>query len=211
MNPTIEFSHVTKDFQSDFWKPKFRSLEDVSFQVPEGGLFVFIGHQAAEKTTCIKILLGLLRPTEGEIKIFGRSIQDPEFRRELGYLPESAYYYEYLAAGEILDFYARLFGLTSSVRRKRIDELLELVGLADRKGDKLKTFSKGMLQRIGIAQSMINDPKLVVLDEPMSGLDPKGRKEVRDIIVRLSEKGKTILFSSHILSDVEAICDDVAI
>ncbi len=207
----VQTENLTKDFSTDFWKSKVRVLEGVNFAVREGGIFGLVGPNGAGKTTTIKILLGLLKPTAGNAWIFGRPVSEVAFKKNLGYLPENAYYYDFLRAGEILDFYGRLFGLSRKERLRRSSELLDLVGLSGDRDLKLRSFSKGMLQRIGIAQALVNDPKLVILDEPMSGLDPIGRKEVRDIILRLSDRGKTVLFSSHILSDVEAICDDVAI
>jgi ABC-2 type transport system ATP-binding protein len=211
IDKVIEVEGLTKDFSTDFWKPKVRAIEDVKFHVREGGIFGLIGPNGAGKTTIIKTILGLIRPTHGTVRIYGSGLEDRRSRQMLGYLPENAYYYDYLRAGEVLDFYCRLFGLGRRARRSKVDELLELVGLQDKKNIRLRGFSKGMLQRIGIAQALVNDPKLIILDEPMSGLDPIGRKEVRDIILELHGRGKTILFSSHILSDVEAICEDVAI
>lgn len=207
----VEVQKLTKDYKTDFWKPKSRALTDVSFEVQEGSVFGLIGPNGAGKTTTIKILMGLIRATHGSVKILGHAADEIEAKRSVGYLPEAAYYYDYLKTEEVLDFYGRLFGIPAPERRRRGEELLKLVGLADRKGVQLRHFSKGMLQRIGVAQAIVNDPKIVVLDEPMSGLDPVGRKEVRDIILRLRDQGKTILFSSHILPDVEELCDHVAI
>ncbi|HLG20442.1 MAG TPA: ABC transporter ATP-binding protein [Bdellovibrionota bacterium] len=212
MNETIvEFEKVTKDFTGDFWKKKVRGLDDVTFSVHDGDVFGLIGPNGAGKTTAIKILMGLLKPTRGSVRVLGLPVTDIQTKRYLGYLPENAYYYDYLRTEELLDFYGRLFGLRRSKRHDRIDELLEAVGLSDKKGVHLRHYSKGMLQRIGIAQALMNDPKLVILDEPMSGLDPIGRKDMRDVILRLAQKGKTVLFSSHILTDVEAICERVGI
>lgn len=211
MKSMVEIKNLSKSFKTDFWKKQVQALDNVSFDVVEGSIFGLIGHNGAGKTTLIKVLMGLIKPTSGQATIFGKDSTDSEARGNLGYLPESAYYYDYLRADEILRFYAGLFGLSRSVTDRRIDELLEMVGLSHRKDIRLRYFSKGMLQRIGIAQALINDPQLVVLDEPMSGLDPMGRKEVRDIILQLRKKGKTIIFSSHILSDVEALCDHVSI
>jgi ABC-2 type transport system ATP-binding protein len=207
----VEIRNLTKDFSTDFWKPKVRALENVSFSVRNGGIFGLIGPNGAGKTTTIKTLLGLVKPTSGSALISGRPISDGAFKKELGYLPENAYYYDFLSAGEVIDFYARLFGMRRAERKRKTGELLDLVGLARHKDLKLRFFSKGMLQRVGIAQCLVNDPKLVILDEPMSGLDPIGRKDVRDVILRLTGLGKTVLFSSHILPDVEAICDEVAL
>lgn len=205
----LEILNVTKDIHTDFWKKPYRALESVSFQVPTGSICGLIGPNGAGKTTAIKIILGFIAPTIGSVKIFGTSSRDKAVHQQMGFLPEQAYYYDYLNPVEFLDFYGKLFGMSRSERKDRIEFLLHLVGLSSRKSSKLKTFSKGMLQRIGIAQALINDPKLVILDEPMSGLDPLGRKEVRDIIIQLKEKGKTVLFSTHILPDVENLCDHV--
>lgn len=207
----VEIKSISKKFRTDFWKKEVHALSDVSFEVKPGSIFGLIGHNGAGKTTLIKILMGLIKPTGGQALIMGKSCQDPGAKTLLGYLPEAAYYYEFLRADEILRFYAGLFGLAGREAERRIDALLELVGLSHRRDLKLRYFSKGMLQRIGIAQALINDPSLVIMDEPMSGLDPMGRKEVRDIILDLRKKNKTILFSTHILPDVEAFCDDVAI
>lgn len=207
----VEIRNLVKDFKTDFWKPKIRAVNDVSFFVESGSVFGLIGPNGAGKTTAIKVLMGLIRPTSGETRIFDYSSSDLRAKQEVGYLPEQAYYYDYLKTEEVLDFYGRLFGLSSIEREQKVEELLKLVGLADKKGVKLRNYSKGMLQRIGIAQALVNDPSLVVMDEPMSGLDPVGRKDVRDIILRLKDQGKTILFCSHILHDVETLCDHVAI
>ncbi len=209
--PLIQFDHVSKEFSGDFWKKKIRALEDVTFEVRQGDIFGFVGPNGSGKTTSIKVLMGLIQPTTGHASILGKPPNDAAAKRTIGYLPENAYYYDYLRTEEVIDFYGRLFGLSRHERIKKTDELLQLVGLADRRGRKLRTFSKGMLQRIGIAQALVNDPEVVIFDEPMSGLDPIGRKEIRDIILRLRDEGKTILFSSHILPDIEAICDQVAI
>ncbi len=207
----IEIKNLNKEFSTDFWKPKVQAIQDVSFEVKKGEIFGLVGPNGAGKTTTLKVLMGLLRATSGEALINGVSVMKTNARNELGYLPENAYYYDFLKTEEVLDFYGRLFGLSKKARKKKTDELLEWVGLSHRRGVRLRAFSKGMLQRIGLAQALVNDPALVVLDEPMSGLDPIGRKEVRDIIVNLANMGKTILFSSHILSDVEVLCDRVAI
>jgi len=207
----IEVVELIKDFKTDFWKKEVRALDGISFQVPVGSIFGLIGPNGAGKTTTLKILTGLIWSTSGQSKIFGYSTSDIRSREEMGYLPEQAYYYDYLKTEEVIDFYGRLFGISKRGRKQKTDELLNLVGLSDKRGLKLRNFSKGMLQRIGIAQALVNDPKLIIFDEPMSGLDPMGRKDVRDIILRLRDQGKTILFSSHILSDVETLCDYVGI
>ncbi|MFH1262252.1 MAG: ABC transporter ATP-binding protein [Pseudomonadota bacterium] len=211
MPPIVEIRNLAKEYRTDFWKPAVRALSDVSFDVEEGAVFGLIGPNGAGKTTTLKILMGLIRATSGTVSVLGAAGDVTAIKRHIGYLPESAYYYDYLKTEEILDFYGRLFGYPASERKARSEMLLRQVGLADRKGVRLRHYSKGMLQRIGIAQALVNDPKIVILDEPMSGLDPVGRKEVREIILGLRDQGKTILFSSHILPDIEALCDHVAI
>ncbi len=205
----LEVSGVSKRFRTDFWKKQFTALDNVSFQVPKSTICGLIGPNGAGKTTAIKVVLGFIKANTGSVKIFGQDASNRKTHENVGYLPEQAYYYDYLKPVEFLDFYAKLFGLSKHVREERIDSLLKLVGLSDKKDIKLRSFSKGMLQRIGIAQALINDPQFVILDEPMSGLDPIGRKEVRDIILKLKENGKTVLFSTHILPDVENLCDHV--
>lgn len=207
----LEVRNLRKKFKTDFWKPEVLVLDDISFDVEEGDVFGLVGPNGAGKTTVIKTLMGLIQPTAGSVSIMGKDVRDPDAKRQVGYLPENAYYYDFLRTEEVIDLYGRLFGLSAKERRMKTDELLELVGLADRRGVLLKHYSKGMLQRIGIAQALVNDPKILVFDEPMSGLDPLGRKDVRDIIVRLKEKGKTICFSSHILSDIETVCERIVI
>jgi ABC-2 type transport system ATP-binding protein len=183
----------------------------VTFTVERGQIFGFVGPNGAGKTTTIRTLMGLLRPTSGSATILGHPIPSRAARFKLGFLPETPYFYDYLTVGELLDLAGRLFGVPHDVRRKRADELIEKVGLGRARTQNLKKFSKGMLQRAGLAQALMNDPELVVLDEPMSGLDPIGRKEVRDLIIELRDAGKTVFFSSHILTDIEAIADQVAI
>lgn len=205
----LEVDGISKSFKTDFWKKKFVALDNVSFNVPKNSICGLIGPNGAGKTTAIKVVLGFIRPNSGFVKIFGKNASDQKTHDVIGYLPESAYYYDYLKPEEFLDFYGKLFGLSKHVREERIESLLKLVGLYDKKDIRLRGFSKGMLQRVGIAQALINDPEFVILDEPMSGLDPIGRKEVRDIILKLKENGKTVLFSTHILPDVENLCDHV--
>jgi ABC-2 type transport system ATP-binding protein len=186
------------------------AVEGLSLEVRRGEVFGFLGPNGAGKTTTIKMLMGLIYPTSGAAWLFGQKLGDSQAKARLGFLPESPYFYDYLTSREFLGFYGHLFGLWGVGLNRRIDELLELVGMTHAKDLQLRKFSKGMLQRVGIAQALINDPELVVLDEPMSGLDPIGRKEVRDLIFRLKESGKTVMFSSHILHDAEMLCDRVA-
>ncbi len=207
----IKIESLTKVFRVGFFRKKVKAVNDLSLEVYRGEIFGFLGPNGAGKTTSIKILMGLLFPTSGRATLFGYSPFDIRAKSKIGFLPENPYFYEYLTGYEFLEFYATLFGLPRSIRSARVERLLEQVGLSHAKNLPLRKYSKGMIQRIGIAQALINDPDLVVLDEPMSGLDPIGRKEVRDIIFQLKEQGKTVFFSSHILQDVEMICDRVAI
>ncbi|OQW37638.1 MAG: ABC transporter [Nitrospira sp. SG-bin1] len=202
---------LSKIFKVGFWGRSATAVQNLDLDVQKGEVFGFLGPNGAGKTTTIKMLMGLIYPTSGQAWLFGRSIRDKESKARLGFLPESPYFYDYLTSLEFLKFYGHLFGIRGAALEKRIDELLELVGMSHARHLQLRKFSKGMLQRVGIAQALINDPELVVLDEPMSGLDPIGRKEIRDLILRLKESGKTIFFSSHILHDAELLCDRVAI
>jgi ABC-2 type transport system ATP-binding protein len=192
-------------------RKKVEALRGVTFTVEPGQIFGFVGPNGAGKTTTIRTLMGLIRPTSGSATILGHAIPSRAARFKLGFLPESPYFYDYLTVGELLDLAGRLFGVPRDIRKKRADELIEKVGLGRARAQSLKKFSKGMLQRAGLAQALMNDPELVVLDEPMSGLDPIGRKEIRDLIIELRDAGKTVFFSTHILSDVEALADSVAI
>jgi len=198
-------------FRAGFKRRKVTALKGLDLEVRQGETFGFLGPNGAGKTTTLKILMGLIYPTSGKAWLMGKELGDVSVKHRLGFLPEQPYFYEYLTASEFLDFYGRLFGMSSGTRKARAAELLALVGLDHARDLQLRKFSKGMLQRIGIAQALINDPELVVLDEPMSGLDPVGRKDVKDIIIHLKERGKTIFFSTHILPDVEVVCDRVAI
>jgi ABC-2 type transport system ATP-binding protein len=207
----IRVDQIVKDFRPGFGLRRKRVLRGVTFQVHEGEIFGFVGPNGAGKTTTLKILMGLIRPTSGSASILGRDVAESEFRDQIGFLPENPYFYPFLSAREILDFYARLCGVGSKERPARIEELLEVVHLSPVADARLRTFSKGMLQRVGVAQALINDPKVVFLDEPMSGLDPIGRKEIRDVILALRAAGKTVFMTTHILHDVEMICDRVAI
>ncbi len=207
----LELTGVAKSYRTHLSLRKYWILRDLSLSVREGEIFGFIGTNGAGKTTTIKLALGLIFPDRGSIRLFGEDAREAGPRRSLGFLPENPYFYDYLTGEEFLDFHARLFGLDAAARRRRVGELLERVGLANRGDRQLRHYSKGMLQRIGLAQALINDPDLVILDEPMSGLDPIGRREVRDIILDLKARGKTVFFSTHILSDTEMICDRVGL
>jgi ABC-2 type transport system ATP-binding protein len=209
--PIIQASDLTKTFRLGFRRRKVEALRGVSFQVGRGEIFGFLGPNGAGKTTTIKIIVGLLRPTSGSCSLIGRPAGEIEARRHVGYLPESPYFYDNLLPDEFMDLCGRLRGLDAGTRRRRGDELIALVGLSEARDRPLRKFSKGMLQRIGLAQSMMSDPDLLILDEPMTGLDPVGRRSVRDLILDLHRAGKTIFFSSHILTDVESICHRVAI
>jgi ABC-2 type transport system ATP-binding protein len=202
---------VTKDFRPGFGLRTKRVLHGITLGVREGEIFGFVGPNGAGKTTTLKILLGLIRPTSGSATILGHDVRETAFRRKIGFLPENPYFHEFLTGREFLRFYARLAGLERSGRERRIDELLGWVGLSHAGGARLRTYSKGMLQRLGIAQALVHDPKVVFLDEPMSGLDPIGRKDIRDLILRLRDEGKTVFMNTHILHDVEMVCDRVAI
>lgn len=207
----IRIENLTKTFVTGFLRRRVAAVRGVSFAIEEGEIFGFLGPNGAGKTTTIKMLMGLIFPTGGSMTIFGKPCDDITSRAALGYAPEQPYFYEYLTGAEFLDYYGRLFDLPAAERRRRIPLLFEMVGLKNCADLALRSYSKGMLQRIGIAQALVNDPKLLVLDEPMSGLDPIGRREIRDLILALKKQGKTIFFSTHILPDVEMICDRVAI
>src|SRR5579862_8975498 len=197
----IQAENLTKDYPYGFLHlKKRRSLEGLTMQVEDGEVFGFLGPNGAGKSTTIKLLMGLIFPTAGSAKILGKSISDIEMHRNIGYLPEQPYFYDYLTAAEVLDYFARFHDLSAADRRERVGKMLKKVGLETAGKIQLRKYSKGMLQRVGLAQAILHDPKLVILDEPMSGLDPVGRREVRDIILELKNAGKTILFSTHILS-----------
>src|SRR4029077_16417067 len=194
------------------WRKRMRrSLDTLTLQVEQGEVFGFLGPNGAGKTTTLKLLIGLIFPTSGTARVCGRSIDDVGMHREIGYLPEQPYFYDYLTARELLDYYSRFSGYGAAARRDRVARTLERVGLAGAADVQLRKFSKGMLQRAGIAQAILHDPQVVFLDEPMSGLDPVGRREVRDIILDLKRPGRTIFFSTHILPDAEMLCDRVAV
>src|SRR5262245_6139642 len=210
--PVIEIENLTQDYQTGFWrKRKVRALDGLSLQVESGEVFGFLGPNGAGKTTTFKVLMRMLRPTAGEARILGRPLDDLQMRARIGYLPERPYFYAYLTAREFLAYCGALCDLPRDVAARRATDLLDKVGLSDSANRHLRKFSKGMLQRVGLAQALINDPEVLFLDEPMSDLDPLGRREVRELIASLRARGKTTFFSSHILTDVEAMCDRVAI
>lgn len=213
MENIVEIEGLSKDYEVGFWrKRKVRALDGLSLNVKPGGIFGFLGGNGAGKTTTIKILMGLLFPTEGAAKILGSPIDDVNMRSRIGYCPENPYFYDYLTPLELLDYFGRLFGLDATTRGSRSADLLNAVGLDEAAWKRqLRKFSKGMQQRVGLAQALINEPEIVFLDEPMSGLDPVGRREIRELIAGLKTKGTSVFMSTHILSDVEALCDEVAI
>jgi ABC-2 type transport system ATP-binding protein len=208
----LEIQGLSKSYPAGFWRKTLKpALLPLNLTVEEGETFGFLGPNGAGKTTTLKLLMGIIFPTAGSARILGRDFHDPEGRRQIGFLPEQPYFYDYLNAYELLDYYGSLSGLSPEERRKRVPAMLERVGLADAGRQQLRKFSKGMLQRVGVAQAILHDPKIVFLDEPMSGLDPVGRREIRELLQSLKDEGKTVIFSTHILSDAEALCDRVAV
>lgn len=210
----LQTHNLAKRYRSGFWLNKqVMSLKQVNIQVAQGETFGLLGQNGAGKTTFLKTVLGIIKPTKGKATLLGKPIGNRKIKQRVGYLPENPYFYDYLTGHEILEFSAGLFGIPAKVTKERIPQLIEQVGLssADARKKQLRQYSKGMLQRIGMAQALINDPAIVFLDEPMSGLDPLGRYQMREIILSLKQQGKTIFFNSHVLSDVEKICDKVAI
>ena len=211
MGNALKIEGLHKSFSTGFIPKKKEILKGISLAVEEGEIFGYLGPNGAGKTTTIKCVLSLIFPDRGTVEIFGRPHLSPKAREKVGFLPENPYFYDYLSAREFLSFYADLFLLNKAEKEVRIASLLKLVGLEKAAGLHLRKFSRGMLQRVGLAQALVNDPSLVILDEPLGGLDPIGRKEIRDIIVRFKREGKTVFLSSHILQDIEMICDRVAI
>jgi ABC-2 type transport system ATP-binding protein len=208
----IEILDLEKSYLVGFWRkrPKL-ALRPLRLTIEEGEVFGFLGPNGAGKTTTLKLLMGLVFPTAGTARILGMDMEDPRVKAQIGFLPEQPYFYDHLSARELLNYYAQLSGVPAKGRSARVEQMLARVGLSDSAGMQLRKFSKGMLQRLGLAQAILHDPKLVFLDEPMSGLDPMGRREVRDLIQQLRHEGKTVFFSTHILSDAEALCDRVGV
>jgi ABC-2 type transport system ATP-binding protein len=209
----VEIENLTKDYEVGFWrKRKVRSLDGLTLAVERGEIFGFLGANGAGKTTTLKLLMRLIYPTAGRARILGHDISDVSMHARIGYLPENPYFYDYLTARELLNYCAELFGYDRRERKRRTEELLANVYLDEKSWDKqLRKYSKGMLQRVGLAQALVNDPEIVFLDEPMSGLDPIGRRQVRDLIASLRTRGTTVFMCSHILSDIEVLCDRVGI
>ena len=209
--PVVQAVGLTKMFR-DFWqRPKARAVNGIDFEIKPGEVVGLLGPNGSGKSTTVKMLLGLLYPTGGKVTVFGKSPRAVETKREIGYLPEESYLYKFLTAEETLNFFGSLFNLSADDRKRRIDQLLDMVGLSHARYRRVGEFSKGMARRIGLAQAMINDPAFLILDEPTSGLDPLGCREVKDLILALKKRGKTVLITSHLLSDVEDICDRVII
>jgi ABC-2 type transport system ATP-binding protein len=208
----IQIENLTKDYPHGLLHLKTkRSLEGLTMRVEDGEVFGFLGPNGAGKSTTIKLLVGLIFPTAGTAHILGKPISDIAMHQDIGYLPEQPYFYDYLTATELLDYFARIHNLKAAGRRDRVARMLKKVGLETARKIQLRKYSKGMLQRVGLAQAILHDPRVVILDEPMSGLDPLGRREVRDIILELKREGRTVLFSTHILSDAEMLCDRVGV
>lgn len=211
METIVELNHLQVEYKTGPRSPKKVAVKDLNLRVGAGEVFGFLGPNGAGKTTTMNVLLGFVNATGGEASLFGVNVREPIARQRIGYLPELTYYYKFLSAEEILRFYAKIFGIARSETERRIDYLMKLVELEGARKRPLKTYSKGMQQRVGLAQALINNPDLLILDEPTSGLDPLGRMKVREIIQRLKNEGKTVFFSSHELGEVETVCDRVAI
>jgi len=207
----VETRNLSKVYR-DFWgRQKVQALKALDLEIRQGEVFGLLGPNGSGKSTTIKLLLGLLFPTSGEALVFGQDASDVKKNERIGFLPEESYLYKFLSAEETLDFYGRLFDMPAETRRQRVDELIEMVGLSSARKRQLKEYSKGMTRRIGLAQALINDPELVILDEPTTGLDPIGTREMKNLIIRLREQGKTVLMCSHLLADVQDVCDRIAI
>jgi ABC-2 type transport system ATP-binding protein len=212
MPTVVRTDHLTKDFQTGFWRPRpHRGLDALTLEIPSGGVYGLLGPNGAGKSTTLKLLLDLLRPSAGHAEVLGLPAGDTRARQRLGFLPENPTFYDHLTAEELLAYFAGLFGLRGIDARQRAAATLDRVGLGADRRRPIRHYSKGMVQRVGLAQALVNHPELIVLDEPMSGLDPVGRREVRELILELRDEGRTVLFSSHILSDAELLCTAVGI
>jgi ABC-2 type transport system ATP-binding protein len=212
MSPAIRIEELTKDYAVGFWRKRpYRALDRLSLQVEPGEVFGFLGPNGAGKTTTLKLLMQLIFPTSGHAEVLGKPVGDVAARRRIGFLPENPYFYDYLSAEELLTYFAQLFGFSAAEQKARVSSLLDRVGIGAERRLQLRKFSKGMVQRVGLAQALINDPDVIFLDEPMSGLDPLGRRDIRNLILELRDRGRTVFFSSHILSDAEALCSRVAV
>jgi ABC-2 type transport system ATP-binding protein len=212
MPSAIRIEELTKDYAIGFWRRRsYRALDSLTLDISTGEVFGFLGPNGAGKTTTLKLLMQLIFPTSGRAEILGRPVGDISTRRRIGYLPENPSFYDYLTAEELLAYFGNLFGYSGAERRKRVSALLDRVGIGAERRLQLRKFSKGMIQRVGIAQALLNDPEVIFLDEPMSGLDPLGRRDVRQLILELRDQGRTVFFSSHILADAEALCRRVAV
>jgi ABC-2 type transport system ATP-binding protein len=212
MPPAIRIEALTKDYAIGFWRRRpYRALDGLTLAIEPGEVFGFLGPNGAGKTTTLKLLMQLIFPTSGHAEILGRPVGDVAVRQRIGYLPENPYFYDYLTAEELLEYFARLFGYRGGERARRVASLLDRVGIGGERRLQLRKFSKGMIQRVGIAQAILNEPDVIFLDEPMSGLDPLGRKELRSLILELRDQGRTVFFSSHILADAETLCSRVAV
>ncbi len=208
----IETEELTKDYLVGFWRPRpYRALDRLTLSVHRGAVFGFLGPNGAGKSTTLKLLMQLVYPTSGRASILGKPVGDVSVKRRIGFLPENPFFYDHLTAEELLGYFAGLFGLTGADRATRVTRTLDEVGIGAERRHRLRSYSKGMIQRVGIAQAVLNDPDVVFLDEPMSGLDPLGRRDVRRLMLGLRDRGCTVFFSSHILSDAEALCNEVAI
>ena len=213
MPAAIRIEDLTKDYWVGFWRKRpYRALDRLTLEVQPGEVFGFLGPNGAGKTTTLKLLMQLIFPTSGRAEILGRPVGDVSARQRIGYLPENPFFYDYLSAQELLEYFGRLFGYSGADARQRAGALLDRVGIGpERRRQQLRKYSKGMVQRVGIAQALLNDPEVIFLDEPMSGLDPLGRRDVRALILELRDQGRTVFFSSHILADAEALCSRVAV
>jgi len=211
MGIVLEIENVHQRFRAGFWLKEVQILHNINLSVPQKSVFGFLGANGAGKTTLIHLITGLRKPTRGTVRIFGQDASSISAKAKIGYLPERPYFHEHLTGESLLKYFGALAGMSQNLVKSRIPTVLSTVGLTDARKIELKRYSKGMLQRIGIAQALIHDPEFLVLDEPMSGLDPLGRKDIRELIVQLSSEGRTIFFSSHVIPDVEAICDQVAL